>query len=74
MKAFLREINAKKTADQVNQWRAKHQGRVARYCGGQESDWYLQVMDYAEVKYRDLLEAEMQEAKSAGGKKDASLF
>ena len=74
VKAFLREINAKKTADQVNQWRAKHQGRVARYCGGQESDWYLQVMDYAEVKYRDLLEAEKQEAKSAGGKKDASLF
>lgn len=74
VKAFLREINAKKTADQVNQWRAKHQGRVARYCGGQESDGYLQVMDYAEVKYRDLLEAEKQEAKSAGGKKDASLF
>ena len=74
VKAFLREINAKKTADQVNQWRVKHQGRVARYCGGQESDWYLQVMDYAEVKYRDLLEAEKQEAKSAGGKKDASLF
>ena len=74
VKAFLKELNTKQTADQVDQWRAKHHNRVANACGGQESDGYLQVMDYAEVKYRDLLEAEKQEAKSAGGKKDPSLF
>lgn len=74
VKSFLAEINKKTSSMEVDQWRANHHNRVANACGGTESEGFLQVMDYAEVKYRDLLEAEKQEAKSAGGKKDASLF
>lgn len=58
VKSFLAEINKKTTAMEVDQWRAKHHNRVANACGGTESDGFLQVMDYAEVVYRDLLAAE----------------
>jgi hypothetical protein len=58
VKSFLRELNAKNTAMEVDQWRAKHYNRVANACGGTESDWFLQVIDYAEMRYRELVEAE----------------
>lgn len=58
VKTFLRELNAKNTAMEVDQWRAKHHNRVANACGGTESDGFLQVIDYAEMRYRELLEAE----------------
>ena len=60
VKSFLGEINKKTTAMEVDQWRAKHHNRVANACGGTESEGYLQVMDYAEVVYRDLLAGEEQ--------------
>lgn len=60
VKSFLIEINKKTTAMEVDQWRAKHHIRVANACGGEQSEGYLQVMDYAEVVYRDLLAGEEQ--------------
>lgn len=60
VKSFLRELNAKNTAMEVDQWRAKHHNRVANACGGAESDGFLQVIDYAEMRYRELLEAEKE--------------
>ena len=74
VKSFLGEINKKATAMEVDQWRAKHHNRVANACGGTESEGYLQVMDYAEVVYRDLLEGEKQAKDSNGGNKNADLF
>ena len=74
VKSFLAEINKKATAIEVDQWRAKHHNRVANACGGTESEGYLQVMDYAEVVYRDLLEGEKQAKDSNGGNKNADLF
>jgi hypothetical protein len=58
VKSFIAEINKKTTSMEVDQWRAKHHNRVANACGGTESEGFLQVMDYAEVVYRDLLAAE----------------
>lgn len=58
VKSFLRELNAKNTAMEVDQWRAKHHNRVANACGGTESDGFLQVIDYAEMRYRELVDAE----------------
>lgn len=55
---FLRELNAKKTSLEVDQWRMKHHNRAANTLGGPESDEYKQVMDYAEVRFRELLEME----------------
>jgi hypothetical protein len=60
VKSFLAEINKKATSMEVDQWRAKHHNRVANACGGVESEEFLQVMDYAEVVYRDLLAGEEQ--------------
>lgn len=60
VKSFIGEINKKATSMEVDQWRAKHHIRVANACGGEQSDGYLQVMDYAEVVYRDLLAGEEQ--------------
>lgn len=60
VKSFLRELNAKNTAMEVDQWRAKHHNRVANACGGTESDGFLQVIDYAEMRYRELVEAEKE--------------
>jgi hypothetical protein len=60
VKSFLAEINKKATSMEVDQWRAKHHNRVANSCGGVESEEFLQVMDYAEVVYRDLLAGEEQ--------------
>lgn len=57
---FKAEINAKKTSHELDQWRAKHHNRVANALGGEQSPDYLGVMDYAEVRYRDLLESEQQ--------------
>lgn len=74
VKSFLRELNAKNTAMEVDQWRAKHHNRVANACGGTESDGFLQVIDYAEMRYRELVEAEKEEAKTKGGSKDADMF
>lgn len=74
VKTFLRELNAKKTAMEVYQWRAKHHNRVAYACGGAESDGFLQVIDYAEMRYRELVEAEKEEAKAKGGSKNADMF
>ena len=74
VKSFLAEINKKATAIEVDQWRAKHHNRVANACGGTESDGFLQVMDYAEVVYRDMLEAEKEDTKAKGGSKNADMF
>ena len=60
VKSFLRELNAKNTAMEVDQWRAKHHNRVANACGGTESDGFLQVIDYAEMRYRELVESEKE--------------
>ena len=60
VKSFLGEINKKAASMEVDQWRAKHHVRVANACGGEQSEGYLQVMDYAEVVYRDLLAGEEQ--------------
>lgn len=74
VKSFLAEINKKATSMEVDQWRAKHHNRVANSCGGVESEEFLQVMDYAEVVYRDLLEGEKQAKDSNGGNKNADMF
>lgn len=60
VKSLIGEINKKATSMEVDQWRAKHHTRVANACGGEQSEGYLQVMDYAEVVYRDLLAGEEQ--------------
>ncbi len=61
LKPFLAEINSKKSSMEIDQWRAKHHNRVANAFGGQESEGFLQIMDYAEMKYREYFEAEQQE-------------
>lgn len=60
IRAYMNEINAKQTSYDLDQWRFKHHKRVANALGGEQSDEYLNVMDYAEVRYRDLLEGEGQ--------------
>ena len=61
LKPFLAEINSKKSSQEIDQWRAKHHNRVANALGGPESEGFLQIMDYAEMKYREYFEAEQQQ-------------
>ena len=66
VRKYMREINQaaeKGGSFGVDQWRAKHHNRVAHDCGGQASQDYRAVMDYAEVIYADLIEAEREEKK-----------
>lgn len=58
LKPYLNEINGKKTSHEIDQWRFKHHNRVANALGGQESEGFLQIMEYAEMKYREYFEAE----------------
>lgn len=58
LKAYIREINTKKTSLEIDQWSAKHHKRVANDLGGLESAEYLQVMDYAEIRSKDLASGE----------------
>lgn len=60
-KVFMEEIN--RAAEQggsfgVDTWRAKHHGRVANACGGDTTEDYSVVMDYAEMTYQAMVEAE----------------
>lgn len=62
-KVFMKEIN--RAAEQggslgVDTWRAKHHGRVANACGGEANKDYQDVMDYAEMTYQAMVEAEKQ--------------
>lgn len=58
IKKFMREIDANQTSLSVDQWRAKHNKRVAHEFGGVDSECYAQIMDYAEIKFRELAESE----------------
>lgn len=60
VKKMMAEIDHASTGGSiaVDQWRAKHHNRVANACGGTGSNDYAQVMEYAEIRYRELVEAE----------------
>lgn len=62
VKKFMREINQASTKGSVavDQWRAKHNPRVARECGGIESPEFGEVMDYAQMTYQACLDAEKE--------------
>jgi recombination protein RecT len=62
VKSFMREINQNQTALAVDQWRMKHSKRVSHEFGGEEAEGYKQVMEYADVLYRDFEESEKAEA------------
>lgn len=74
VKAFVRELNSPKldTADKVARWRAANHTKMEAVFGGAQTDGYLQVVDYAEMRERELREAEKEEAK--GGSKNADMF
>jgi recombination protein RecT len=58
VKLFYKEIDACTTSAMIDQWRAKHHKRVQNAFGGAENPAYTQVVDYAEIKYRELFESE----------------
>lgn len=74
VKAFVRELNSPKldTADKVARWRAANHTKMEAVFGGAQTDGYLQVVDYAEMRERELRDAEKEEAK--GGSKNADMF
>ena len=61
IKVLIREINKKQSSLEIDQWRAKYHKRVASQFGGEQSDGFVQVMDYANAKYNDMYEAEQQQ-------------
>lgn len=62
VKKFMHEINeaTKKGSLGVDQWRAHHNKRVERECGGSSTKDYRDVMDYAEMVYREVVESEKE--------------
>ena len=76
VKAFVRELNSPKldTADKVARWRAANHTKMEAVFGGTQSDGYLQVVDYAEMRERELRDAEKEDTKANGGIKNADMF
>ncbi len=75
LKPYLTEINNKKSSFEVDQWRAKHHNRVANAFGGQESEGFLQIIDYAEMKYREWEQSEKeQKNQQDGGASNGGIF
>ena len=76
IKAFVRELNSPKldTADKVARWRAANHTKMEAVFGGTQADGYLQVVDYAEMRERELRDAEKEDTKANGGSKNADMF
>lgn len=76
VKAFVRELNSPKldTADKVARWRAANHTKMEAVFGGTQADGYLQVVDYAEMRERELRDAEKEDTKTNGGSKNADMF
>ena len=75
-KSFIKELMAKTTSLEVDQWRSKHSNRVANTFGGTESPGYLYIMDLANLRFSELEESEKQQGQQqpTGGKVDGSMF
>lgn len=76
VKAFVRELNSPKldTAEKVARWRAANHTKMEAVFGGAQTEGYLQVVDYAEMRERELRDAEKEEARAKGGIKNADMF
>ena len=76
IKAFVRELNSPKldTADKVARWRAANHAKMEAVFGGTQADGYLQVVDYAEMRERELRDAEKEDTQANGGIKNADMF
>lgn len=75
-KSFIKELLAKNSSFEVDQWRSKHSNRVANTFGGTESPGYLYIMDLANLRFAELEESEKQQGQQqpTGGKVDGSMF
>ena len=60
-KSFIKELMAKATSFEVDQWRMKHSNRVANTFGGVESPGYLYIMDLANLRFAELEDSEKQQ-------------
>lgn len=74
-KSFIKELLAKTSSLEVDQWRMKHSNRVANTFGGTDSPGYLYIMDLANLRFAELEESEKQEQKQqTGGNANGSMF
>lgn len=75
---FMKEINQAATGGSiaVDTWRSKHHKRVANACGGTGSDDFKEIMDYADMIFKELEESEKEASanQQVGGVKNGSLF
>lgn len=58
VKKFMAEIDEERTSLRVDQWRAQSHKRLVKVFGGEDTDGYRAVIDYAEVRYNELRESE----------------
>jgi hypothetical protein len=75
-KSFIKELMAKTSSLEIDQWRMKHSNRVANTFGGTDSPGYLYIMDLANLRFSELEEVEKQQqpAENQGGNANGSLF
>lgn len=73
-KSFIKELLAKTSSLEVDQWRMKHSNRVANTFGGTESPGYLYIMDLANLRFAELEESEKQakQQQKTGGNANGS--